>query len=139
VPAAMMRPHVEVLSRLHVVWGAFGLLTGISLAILAVGTDVSLGDLVTSRRAGETAVVVFAVAAVVLAGVGSWYVQIGRSLARATRRARQHALMLAVPSLLVVPFGTALGAYTLWVLLNDDARRLFGGSGSATTEPAEGA
>ena len=28
-------------------------------------------------------------------------------------------------SFLVLPFGTAFGAYALWVLLRDDGRRLF--------------
>ena len=41
-------------------------------------------------------------------------------------RAGVAALILAVPNLIVVPFGTALGIYTFWVLLNDDARREFG-------------
>ena len=36
------------------------------------------------------------------------------------------AIALAVPNLVIVPFGTALGVYGLWVLLNDDARRQFG-------------
>jgi hypothetical protein len=31
-----------------------------------------------------------------------------------------------VPNLLVIPFGTALGVYTFWALLNDEARRVFG-------------
>jgi hypothetical protein len=32
-----------------------------------------------------------------------------------------------MPSLVVIPFGTALAVYTFWTLLNDDARRAFGG------------
>ena len=34
-------------------------------------------------------------------------------------------LALAVVNLLVLPFGTALGVYALWVLLNNEGRRLF--------------
>jgi hypothetical protein len=34
-------------------------------------------------------------------------------------------LGLAVVNLLVFPFGTALGAYALWVLLTNEGRRLF--------------
>jgi len=34
-------------------------------------------------------------------------------------------LALAIGNLLVIPFGTALGAYALWVLLTNDAHRLF--------------
>jgi hypothetical protein len=35
------------------------------------------------------------------------------------------ALVLAVLNLLAFPIGTALGSYTLWVLLNDEAELLF--------------
>jgi hypothetical protein len=35
------------------------------------------------------------------------------------------SLALAIVNLLVLPFGTAFGAYALWVLLRDDGRRLF--------------
>ena len=43
------------------------------------------------------------------------------------RRALGRAVMLglAVVNLLVFPFGTALGAYGLWILLTNDGRRLF--------------
>ena len=34
-------------------------------------------------------------------------------------------LALAIANLLVIPFGTALGAYAFWVLLTNDAHRLF--------------
>jgi hypothetical protein len=34
-------------------------------------------------------------------------------------------LGLAVPNLFVLPFGTALGIYAFWVLLHDEARRMF--------------
>ena len=39
------------------------------------------------------------------------------------RAGRLGALVLAVPNLVVVPFGTALSLYAFWVLLNDDARQ----------------
>ena len=38
---------------------------------------------------------------------------------------RLAALGLAVPNLFVLPFGTALGIYALWVLLHDEARKMF--------------
>ncbi len=37
--------HLDVLGRLHRVWGAFGVLTGASLGVLALGTDAALADL----------------------------------------------------------------------------------------------
>ena len=51
---------------------------------------------------------------------------VGRALSRRRPAGRVAALALAVPNLVIVPFGTALGIYTFWVLMNDDARREFG-------------
>lgn len=120
-----MRLHIDVLGWLHLVWGTFGLLTGFSLLILAVGARQALAAGVYGL--GErAAVTVLLLAAAILFGGGlasaatGWALRLGRS------RARQTALLLAVPNLLIVPFGTALGVYTFWVLLNNDARRIFG-------------
>jgi len=35
------------------------------------------------------------------------------------------SLGLAIGNLILLPFGTALGAYSLWVLLKDEGRGLF--------------
>ncbi len=118
--------HIDVLGRLHFVWGVFGALTGVSLAVLAVGTGVALAELGSTGRAERAAVWVFAFGAVVLAGGGAVMMMLGRALRRHRPSSRTLALTLAVPNLVFVPFGTALGAYTFWVLLDDDARRAFG-------------
>src|SRR5215218_8948789 len=44
-------------------------------------------------------------------------------------------LGLAVINLLVLPFGTALGAYAMWVLLTDAGRRLFEPATAVSTSP----
>ena len=62
-----------------------------------------------------TAAIVAVVAVAVLIPLGSGTTE-GKVGATA-------ALVLAIPNLILVPFGTALGAYAFWVLLNDDARR----------------
>ena len=48
------------------------------------------------------------------------------ALRRLDAAARHVAIGLAIPNLLVIPFGTALAIYTFWVLLNNDARAAFG-------------
>lgn len=110
-----MRLHIDVLGWLHLVWGAFGLLTGTSLFILAFAArqvPVAVGVLVTVGG-------VLCVGGAVSAGIG-WGIR------RLRGRARLAALALAVPNLLLVPFGSALAVYTFWVLLNNDARQIFG-------------
>jgi hypothetical protein len=74
--------------------------------------------------AGVTAGV-FALAGVGLLIWGLASAWAGAALRRFRPTARLVVLGLAVLNLLVLPFGTALGAYSLWVLLNDGARRLF--------------
>lgn len=120
-----MRLHIDVLGWLHLVWGAFGLLTGFSLLILAVGArQAMLGD--TYGRSEPTAVfLLLSVGGLLMAG-GIVSATTGWFLRLIHGRARLAALMLAVPNLIFVPFGTALGVYTFWVLLNNDARRVFG-------------
>ena len=39
--------------------------------------------------------------------------------------ARLGALMLGSVDLLLLPYGTVLGAYALWTLLREDAKKLF--------------
>jgi len=121
-----MQLHVDVLGWLHFVWGMFGVLTGTSLGVLALGTHAALLELGSIGPAERAAVWLFVVCGVVLAGSGVVMMVVGRTLARRRPAARVAALVLAVPNLIVVPFGTALGIYTFWVLLNDDARRAFG-------------
>lgn len=120
-----MRLHLHVLGILHLVWGAFGVLTGLSLVILAGGTRAALrGD---AFGVGErAAVVLLAVVGGTLLLGGTVTVMTGWAIRRRSPRGRLAALVLAVPNLVLVPFGTALGVYTFWVLLNNDARQAFG-------------
>jgi hypothetical protein len=55
-------------------------------------------------------------------GAHSWAAHL---LRRRRPLGRVVSLGLAVVNLLVLPFGTAFGAYALWVLLADEGRRLF--------------
>lgn len=121
-----MRQHIDVLGLLHTVWGVFGMLAGVSLAILATGTHAALAVAGTIGGAPRAAVWLMGVTASAMIAFGmAWFVT-GRRLQRRDARARQWAIALAIPNLLVIPFGTALGVYTFWVLLNNDARSAFG-------------
>jgi hypothetical protein len=121
-----MRHHIDVLGWLHMVWGAFGALAGLSLAILATGTHVAMaagGAIGGAPRAaiwlmGATSLLM------IVGGLAQW--TIGRRLRRLDARARLAAITAAFPNLLLIPFGTALGVYAFWVLLNNDARLAFG-------------
>ena len=121
-----MRHHIDVLGLLHMVWGVFGILAGSSLAVLATGTHAALAAEGVAGGAPRAAVWLMGVTAALMIACGIAWFSIGRRLRRFDLRARQGAMALGVPNLLVIPFGTALGIYTFWVLLNNDARAAFG-------------
>ena len=123
---ATFQVHLELLGRLHRLLGAFAVLCGLSLAILAAGTSAGLRDLGVEGPAGHTGVVILGICAVVTTVGGLGLIWTGRALDRRKTAGRLSALILAVPNLVVVPFGTALSVYAFWVLLNDEARNEFG-------------
>ena len=115
-------------------WGAIGLLLGAATLLLAIGALV-IGLMDTGDRvaAGVTAMNfgVFAVALFVGGAANAWA---GRALRRGEPAGRSAVLLLSVPNLFVLPFGTALSVYALWVLLHNDSRAMFlrGASGFRT-------
>ena len=120
-----MRPHVRLLGVLQLTWGGIGLLLGAALLLLAVGA-LAIGLMRTgdSVAAGVTAFTfgVFAAALLIGGAANAWG---GRALRRQEPAGRTAILWLSVLNLFVLPFGTALGVYAMWVLLHNEARALF--------------
>ncbi|HXW04846.1 MAG TPA: hypothetical protein VD833_06430 [Vicinamibacterales bacterium] len=132
-----MRQHLHLLHILHLVWGGIGLLLGASTLLLA-GAAVAIGA--ASQTKGWSALataMAFAACGLVLLAGGAANAWAGRALRRRRPLGRLVALGLAVPNLFVLPFGTALGVYSLWVLLHDETRREFLATGEGRP-PDEG-
>jgi hypothetical protein len=104
----------------------FSVLAGVALAVLAVGTHAALAAEGSIGAAPRAAVWLMAVTGAAMIVFGAACFLIGRRIRRLEARGRLAAIALAIPNLLVIPFGTALGIYTFWVLLNNDARAAFG-------------
>jgi hypothetical protein len=121
-----MPTHLDVLGWLHTLGGAFGVVTGASLAVLAVGTFTAQRAMGESPLPVTSVVWTLAICAALFAAGGVAMVAAGRAVLRRRPAGRSAALWMGAINLLVLPFGTALGVYTGWVLLNDDARRAFG-------------
>lgn len=126
-----MKRHVDFLSTLYLAWGAiFALVTvagfalaGGAFAIAESTGPVRFGSEMAARLTGVTILVVSLISLV-------WsilHLVVGRQLKRFRPSARLMSLGLSIGNLILLPFGTALGAYSLWVLLKDDGRRLFEG------------
>lgn len=127
-----MKRHVQFLATLYLAWGAIFALVSVAGFALAAGAfaiagsngPVHLGSEMAARLTGVTITVVSLIALV-------WailHLAVGRQLKRLRPSARLMSIGLAVGNMILLPFGTALGAYSLWVLLKDEGRKLFEGS-----------
>lgn len=124
-----MKRHVDFLALLFLAWGAIFAFVGVAGLVLAAGALAiasAAGPIRVSSdlAAGLTAFTLGALALLALlwAALHLW---IGTWLRRYAPASRLVALGLSVINLVLLPFGTALGAYACWVLLSEDGRRLF--------------
>lgn len=124
-----MRKHVDLVGLLFVLWGGMTLLLSVSLlttgiAATAIGAAARPAGGDGTLAAGIVAAVFFALAALGFI-FGAVHVWIGTRLRRFREWARAFAIVLAAVDLVLIPFGTGLGIYTLWALLNGQSRSLF--------------
>ncbi len=126
-----MEKHIKLIGILNLVFGFMGLLAGAICLLIFVGGFLALGaiegDPVPVWLAGGIGIVfilIMAVAALpnLLAGYG---------LLKKRQWGRILAIIVAVLDLAAFPFGTALGIYTLAILLHGDSQRIFSGRDSA--------
>lgn len=111
-----MSSHVRLLGILFIIYHGLGILFGLLLFGFLSGIGLLSGDW---QATGILGVIAFGilVLVVVLAAPG---IIAGIGLLNRWRWARILALVVGFFSLFEVPLGTALGAYTFWVLLQDD-------------------
>jgi hypothetical protein len=120
---------VDFLGLLFIVWGLLTTLVGISTLALGVGafaliTSAGRGGSSTQVAANLTAAL-FTTLAIVAIVWGTAHIVVGVPLRRRRSWARIMALMLGSVDLLLLPYGTALGIYSLWLLLSESGKSLF--------------
>ena len=109
------------------IWGVLTMLIGASTMALGIAA----ASLVASGRAGtgqfgaSITAVMFMTLAVLALIWGAVHLMVGTLVRRHRHWSRHAALMLGTVDLLLLPYGTALGVYSLWTLLREDAKRLF--------------
>ncbi|MCC7123962.1 MAG: hypothetical protein IT178_03880 [Acidobacteria bacterium] len=124
-----MKRHVDFLAWLHLAWGVIFLLVALAggaiaagaLAIATGASPVAVSSPMAARLTAFT-VLILSGLALLWAALHLW---LGRALRAYRPWARTLALGLAVVNMVLLPFGTALGAYTCWVLLKDEGRNVF--------------
>ena len=119
--------HVDFVAVLFAIWGVLTALIGVSTLALSVGAMALLASPQhgRSQMAANVTVGVFLALACIAMAWGTAHVAVGLALKRRRQSSRLAALTLGSIDLLLLPFGTALGVYTLWALLTDQGRGLF--------------
>jgi hypothetical protein len=124
-----VKRHADFLGVLYLAWGAIFALVGLAGLALTAGAvaiarysgPVEVGS---DLAAGLTAITFGGIAVLALLW-GVLHLWLGAALRRYRPWARLFGLGLAFINLVLFPFGTALGAYACWVLLNDEGRALY--------------
>jgi hypothetical protein len=119
--------HVKIIAILNIVLGGLGVLTALFILIFFGGLAAIAGsDHDPDASAGVAALgIVGGVAALVIAVLSVPCVIAGWGLLKFRKWAQTLGIVMSVLNLPSIPFGTALGIYGLWVLLNKDAKPLF--------------
>lgn len=123
-----MSSHLDFLGALYIVWGAVTALIGLSTLALGVGAAALAQIARASMRGGvaaDVAAAVFLILALLSMVWGAVHIVSGLALRRRRRWSRRACLALGILDLILLPYGTALGAYGLWVLLNNQVRHQF--------------
>ena len=122
-----MDTHVKVLGAIQVAFGAMGVMLALLMIFVfggAAGIVGASGDpeaaiAVPIIGLTGTALVVF----LLLTSLPG--VVIGIGLLRLRPWSRIAGIVISIIALMMVPFGTIVGAYGLWVLFSKDTERLF--------------
>ncbi len=121
-----MASHVDLVGVLFVIWGLLTTLIGVSTLLLGVGAVALIAAATrTGQFAASVTAAIFTTLACMAIAWGLSHVGVGMGLRRRRHASRVLALTLGAVDLVLLPYGTALGCYTLWVLLSEDAKHLF--------------
>jgi hypothetical protein len=123
-----MKDHVKILGILNIVYGGLICLLGLVLFLIFAGIAGIVGA--SGEHDGQNVApwLAFAgvVAGVILVLLGIPGVIGGWGLMNYQGWARILVIILSILHLPSIPIGTAIGVYGLWVLFNEDTKRLFG-------------
>ncbi len=122
-----MDSHVTLLGLLTRLWGALSVLVGVSMLFLAAGALAELRDPSASSVAiaAGFAGITFLLLALCAMAWGAAHLWAVALMDRRRPRGRLLMVVLGICNLVLLPFGTALGAYAIWVLMSPAGRRLF--------------
>ncbi len=116
-----MEQHITILGVLHIAYGALGILIAMIVFMAVVGGGMLSGDteaMAITSLVG-TSIATFLIVPSLPGLIG------GLGIFRYRQWARITLLVVGFINLLIVPFGTILGIYTIWVLMNIEVKDMF--------------
>jgi hypothetical protein len=116
-----VRQHITIVAALRIGMSALGILIAVIVFVALIGTGLLTGD--EDARSILTIIGTAVASFFVLVSVPGIIAGIG--LFRYQPWARILTLILAVLDLFNIPIGTAVGAYTIWVLMQEETAQLF--------------
>ncbi len=116
-----MKKHITILGALYIAFGCLQILIALIFFTLVVGGGVLSCDeeaiAITSALGSTIAFFLILLAAPgIIGGIG---------LLKGRRWSRILVLILGCLNLFSIPLGTALGVYTIWVVMDDETVELF--------------
>jgi hypothetical protein len=121
-----MEKHVTFVGALQIGYNAFGVLAAMATFMFIVGGGL-IGGLISSEEK-----IVIPITFFVGTAISMWLLVLsvpgiigGIGVLRRQSWARYMVLVLSILALFSVPIGTAVGAYSIWVLVQDETAELF--------------
>jgi len=116
-----MEQHITLAAILRIASGILGIMIAIIVFIAVAGGGLLSRDpeaIAITSMVGSIIAAVLVIFSIpdIIAGIG---------LLKRCQWARVLTLILSCIDLIEIPFGTALGVYSLWVLLNDETTEIF--------------
>ncbi|HET8550605.1 MAG TPA: hypothetical protein VFL57_21490 [Bryobacteraceae bacterium] len=125
-----MQTHIRIVGWLHVVFGVVGILIGLAGFAFFGGIAGLIGMTETSDEKFVAMPIVGAIGGLILIFMLIISIPgliVGYGLVSFRPWSRVLGIVMSALHLLNVPFGTALGIYGLWVLLNDQSAAILEG------------
>jgi len=121
-----MEKHITLVAVLNIGFGVMGLLFAFVAFLAIAGGGIISGDpdaMIITMIVASSITIFFIIISLpdLIGGIG---------LLKRRGWARILVMIIAVLDLFIIPIGTVIGVYTLWVLMNDETAKLFAqGSG----------
>lgn len=126
-----MEKHITVLGILYIVFSALGIIGAIILFTVLAGVGMVSHD----ESALTVLTIIGTVAAAFLIVISLPGIVGGIGLLKWQPWARVLVLILGFLNLINIPFGTILGAYTIWALMNNETIAVFDAKRNLNRQP----